>query len=222
MDIIDFHSHILPGLDHGSHSTATSLKQLALAKNSGVTRIVATSHFYPQKENVDRFISRRKTSYDKLISAADNNAPQIKLGAEVLICDNIEKMPMLEDLCIEGTKTLLIELPFTDISKSHLDSVKNLIRMGFNIVLAHADRYSPDEIEAFITVGAKIQLNADSLDKLLVKKHLIGWIDRGVVVAIGSDIHSDDQTAYKHFVKAIKKIGTRAEKIAEKSNSIWN
>jgi protein-tyrosine phosphatase len=140
----------------------------------------------------------------------------------VLICDNIEKMPMLENLCIEGTNTMLIELPFTDISKSHLDSVRSLIKSGFNIVLAHADRYSPDEIEAFIALGAKIQLNADSLDKLFIKKHLINWIDRDVVVAIGSDIHSDDKNAYKHLINAIKKLGTRAEKIAEKSNAIWN
>ena len=35
MPIIDFHAHILPGADHGSRHTVTSLAQLELIRQGG-------------------------------------------------------------------------------------------------------------------------------------------------------------------------------------------
>lgn len=222
MIIVDFHAHILPGLDHGSRSSRVTSEQLELAKQSGVNKIVATSHFYPHSENPEKFLARRKSSYEKLLSILNEDSPEVLLGAEVLICDNIEEMPHLDELCLEGTKILLLELPFTEIAKSHVSSVKSLVKQGYHVVLAHADRYSKDDIERFIKVGAKLQLNADSLDKFFLKKHMISWIDRGVVVAIGSDIHGPDKIAYKHFTRAIKKINNRVAIINEQFDAMWD
>ena len=47
--IIDFHSHILPGIDDGSRSTAQSLEMMKLELDQGIGRIVATPHFYADK-----------------------------------------------------------------------------------------------------------------------------------------------------------------------------
>ena len=59
MDIVDFHSHILPEADHGSSSVEESLEQLNLALKRCVTRIVATPHFYPNHDSPERFLRRR-------------------------------------------------------------------------------------------------------------------------------------------------------------------
>ena len=54
MDItFDYHSHILPGCDHGSDGIKTSLKQIEMAKSVGIKTICATPHFYPHKESVE-------------------------------------------------------------------------------------------------------------------------------------------------------------------------
>jgi protein-tyrosine phosphatase len=45
--IIDFHAHILPGLDHGCKDLTTAVTQLKMAKKAGIDVVVATSHFYP-------------------------------------------------------------------------------------------------------------------------------------------------------------------------------
>ena len=45
IDFVDFHTHILPSVDHGSDSIETSLSQLALAKSFG-------AHVYPA--HIDR------------------------------------------------------------------------------------------------------------------------------------------------------------------------
>ena len=44
-DVVDFHTHILPGADHGSDSVETTLRQLEFARDAGVKRLIATSHF---------------------------------------------------------------------------------------------------------------------------------------------------------------------------------
>ena len=222
MDIVDFHSHILPHADHGSSSTATSLTQLKLAQDFGVKRIILTPHYYPQKENPDHFIERREKCYAHLLKSLPSDAPELRVGAEILICDNIEEMPLLDQLCIRGTKVLLLELPFSDFSKSYVDSVSYLTYNGYTVVLAHADRYNPSDIDALIDAGAKVQINAEALAKLFIGKHIKKWLDNGVVYAIGSDIHGEDKKAYKVFNNAIKKISCYIDNVSNMSDSIWN
>ena len=220
-DIIDFHAHILPRADHGSSSVDTSLCQISMARQSGVDCIVATPHFYPAEQDVASFLERREGSYRHLKKSLPEDAPRIIRGAEVLICDSIEKLPRIKDLCIEGTNVLLLELPFTDFDIKYKTSVQELLKQGINTVIAHADRYDKKNIDLLISAGAKVQLNANSLVGLFAKKHLIAWIDTGAVVALGSDIHEKNKKAYKDFSAALKKIGdARAKKIMSAAKSL--
>ena len=43
--MIDFHSHVLPGIDDGSDCVEESLEMLHTAKNQGVSTMLATPHF---------------------------------------------------------------------------------------------------------------------------------------------------------------------------------
>ncbi len=222
MDIIDFHAHVLPSADHGSPSVSVSLKQMQMAKDCGVSRIIATPHFYPQKESAERFMQRRDKCAALLKSKLTNDYPNLLVGAEVLICDNIEEMPHLEQLCIEGTRVLLLELPFVDFSISYKDTIRSLICDGYTVILAHADRYKPENIDLLVDAGAKIQLNVDSLCKLFSDRHLYKWMENDVVYALGSDIHGLDTRAYRRFAKSINKIRSYASNIKKHSDDIWN
>ena len=66
IEIADFHAHILPCADHGSDSVETSLWQLSSAANHGVTRIIATPHFYPHRHTVEAFSKRRDEAFNAL------------------------------------------------------------------------------------------------------------------------------------------------------------
>ena len=57
MLVIDFHSHILPGIDDGSRNVEKSLGMLQISASQGVDIIAATSHFYATE---DFFISGQK------------------------------------------------------------------------------------------------------------------------------------------------------------------
>ncbi len=223
MDICDFHSHILPNADHGSDSVEISLRQLALARKYGVTRIIATPHYYPHVDSVEEFIKRRNESYILLMNAVGNEEiPEIKLGAEVLLCPNMEKLPSLDQLCIEGTKTILLELPFNDFSHEYVTTVEAILGMGFNIVLAHAECYDPKNIEQFLALGVKIQINASALIPFFKNRTVEKWKKRFKVIALGSDIHGEDKHAYKNFSIARKKLGGYLEFLKERSDAIWN
>ena len=140
---LDYHAHILPGCDHGSDGLATSLKQVEMAASAGVKTICATPHFYPHKESVESFLRRRKKTAGLLLRELPENAPLIQLGAEVLICDGMERMDGLNRLCREGTNELLLEMPFYAWPESIWDTLYLLCDLAdIQIVLAHAERYA--------------------------------------------------------------------------------
>ena len=70
---IDFHTHILPGIDDGSRNVEMSLRMLAAQREQQVDEIVATPHFYAQKDSVEEFLLRRQRSYEKLKTAMEEN-----------------------------------------------------------------------------------------------------------------------------------------------------
>ena len=220
---IDFHSHILPGVDHGSSSMETTLFQLKSAKAAGVNRIISTSHFYPNAHNVESFLQKREKAFLKLLSC-DEELPDVRLGAEVLICVGIENLPGIENLFIRGTRTLLLELPFvSSLDSSYYSTVERLLAKEIDVVIAHADRYNPAIVDKMISLGTRLQLNASSLVGFLrPKKHILNWINNKCVVGIGSDIHGADKNAYPIFVRGIKKLGAGFEYIHKESELIWN
>ena len=54
MEVIDFHSHVLPGIDDGSRNIETSIEMLRLSRNAGVDRMIATPHFYADEGGLCR------------------------------------------------------------------------------------------------------------------------------------------------------------------------
>ena len=195
-----------------------SLK-IKLANECGVDKIIATPHFYPSMMSVERFLSLRDKAYELLLPHIDPSS--IRLGAEVLICDNIQNLPDLEKLCLYGSRTILLELPFNHFDKNYKYIISDLVKDGYEVILAHADRYVEANIDLLLNYGAKIQLNAESLDVFFKRKQLYTWMENGFVVALGSDIHGADKKAYKRFVNATKKAGKHWPVIDKASEIIW-
>lgn len=223
IDIVDFHAHILPEADHGSDSPKTTASQLQLAKDHGVTRIVATPHFYPHTHTLDDFLRIRQKSVEKLQIQKEIDSVEVKIGAEVLLCAGLEKLPNINELCLNGTNMMLLELPFFDFKEDYCITVSKMLENGIDVILAHADRYPQKNIEELIDIGvSKLQLNADALSGIFKTKHLYDWLDRNLVVALGSDIHGAKASAYKKFNKAKKNTNKYLDFIKASSDDIWN
>lgn len=219
-NIVDFHAHILPGADHGSSCAETTKRQMQLALDAGVTRIIATPHFYPHKHTLEQFLLRRKAAYDKL--AELHSDVDVKLGAEVLLCAGLENFQDLDKLCFNGTNFMLLELPFSDFRSEYSDTAKKILKSGIEIILAHVDRYPRESIESMMDVGVKhFQVNADALTKLFKPRHLLEWAKGGNIVALGSDIHNADKAAYRRFRKAERVLGDAVIGIKDYSDKVF-
>ncbi len=216
---IDFHAHILPKADHGSDGLETSLKQVALAKEAGIDLLAATPHFYPGSDTAEAFLERRDRCWGELRAKLGKEAPQILLGAEVQLCRGIDHLQQIRELCFRGTDVLLLELPgdfrFKQFERS-LEALRYDCKL--QVVVAHVDRY-PELAEPILDAGFMGQLNASSLCTLFKKKRFYDWIERGSIVALGSDLHGT-KDGYGDFLQAKKKLGSLYEDIMHRTRGI--
>ena len=219
MTQIDFHAHILPGCDHGSDGWETSRRQLVLARKAGVGMICATSHFYGHQISVERFLDKRQRCYEELMAHAPQNAPKVVLGAEVLAFEGIDRLPGLKELRLQGTRTLLLEMPFQRWSEELLDAVEAISDDDdFRIVLAHVDRYDRKAVEKLFRLDhVKGQVNVDNLKKVFGTRYLREWIREGYIVAVGSDIHGTE-TGYRDWLTCRARYADDWETIMKRTN----
>ena len=223
MTITDFHSHILPNMDHGCKSVDECLEQLELMKNAGTQIAVATPHFYPHIHKTDTFLKNIEISIDSLNVATVVNAPKIVVGAEVLLCEKLELMDGLSKLCIGKTKVLLLELPTEKLRDGYLDTVDALLSNGYTIVLAHIDRYLKlhnDSLDELFEMGALAQVNAQSLTSHQTLKKIKKLILSDRICALGSDLHGTDKALYRRFIKAQKLLGNDFNVIMERTEKL--
>lgn len=196
--MIDFHSHILPGMDDGANDIEESLVMLESLKEQGITIVVATPH-YRGERSIKSFLSNRQKSYNELKAAMDSTGkeyPRIVLGAEVAISEYILQHRNLERLCIEGTNYILAELP-TGFWQPFLYHVLYTLSAQYhlNIIIAHIDRYFSlfgrnDKIMKLIEMQPVFQINMPALMSRRGRKFL-KWIGRfNAKVILGTDCHN--------------------------------
>lgn len=193
--MIDWHSHILPGMDDGSRDTAESVALIKMQMSQGIDTVIATPHFYANDETVGDFLERRRASLGRLKAEASEPLPEILLGAEVRYYQGISRMEDLGSLRIEGSRVLLLEMPMSRWTES---MVRELIEMSgrgsMRILLAHVDRYfalqRKSVWERIFDSGILIQANADFFVSFLSGRGALSLLKKGNIQCIGSDCHS--------------------------------
>ena len=141
---VDFHSHILPRMDDGSHSVEESLAMLRLSWSQGIRQMILTPHFYPQHTTPQRFLEKRNRSVELLREGiqGEDALPLLRCGAEVYFYPQMSHSDALRELTIQGTNCLLVEMPFgpwTDRMYAELEGIYN--NLGLVPIVAHVDRY---------------------------------------------------------------------------------
>ena len=195
---IDFHTHILPEIDDGSHSVAMSLEMLSMAENCGADTVILTPHVNASSD-FELFLGMRNDKYSQLKAAIDEKmliCPDILLGAEVQLDAALSEKENVSSLCIEGTELLLLELPYTQWNSWYNHEVYNIISKHEVIpVMAHIERYfrSPEDLkklDALISFGVKFQVNASSFLSLTSRRIIRALAAEGLISAIASDCHN--------------------------------
>ncbi|MCD7787048.1 MAG: capsular polysaccharide biosynthesis protein, partial [Oscillospiraceae bacterium] len=130
--MLDFHMHILPAVDDGSDSVETSMAMLRMSAEQGVEYIAATPHFYAERMTPESFLTRRRDAFALFTDAIGGEAglPRLLLGAEVHFFTGISTFDGLDALCLDGTKFLLLEMPFHTWSEHMLHEVDTISCRG--------------------------------------------------------------------------------------------
>lgn len=213
--MIDWHTHILPAMDDGSRDVAESLSMLRMQMEQGVRTVIATPHFYANDETVQSFLDRRQKAWDALKAELPQDAPEIRLGAEVRYYQGISHMAELRELRLEGSKLLLLEMPMSTWSEYMLRELTELSgKSGIRLILAHVDRYFHLQKQAvwdrIYDCGILMQGNASAFTAFASKRKMISLLQEGRIQFVGSDCHnlkSRPPQIAKAFAAICKKLG---------------
>lgn len=190
----DLHCHILPGIDDGCATPEETQALLLEEKKQGITQIVFTPHFYPNRITLEDFLCRRDSIYKDVKKAAEKLNIDCSIGAEV------HMNPLLMDLdlaklCFEGSNYLLLEWPFSAYPLWGDDIIEKLHNEDIRPIFAHIERFEyfylhPENLEKYIDLGTVCQMNASNIVKEESRKRSLKLIKSGYIQIIASDTHN--------------------------------
>ncbi len=195
--MIDIHSHILPDFDDGSNGIEESLEMLRESKRQGVTKIISTSHCYPKhRSSIKHFLRDRNKKLEilrKAIAESGEDLPEIYAGCELNICRDFTEDEGLEDLCIEGTNYLLLEMPYEPWTESVMEVVYKVMTKGIRPIMAHIDRFlyqDSSKLDALYELGVNYQVNTEAFLNRKTLKQVDKLFADGHAEFIGTDMHN--------------------------------
>ena len=213
---IDFHSHILPGIDDGSRSVEHSIEMLKLEAAQGIDHVVATPHFYPSTDSPERFLRRRKNAELRLLDEMEKHTglPQFSVGAEVYYFHGMSESEILSDLTIGESRYLLLEMPTSKWSSRMFDEIEQIYcRQGITPVIAHLDRYigavgSGEVVDRLSRMPVLVQANANFLLGFWTRPRALKMLRHNQIHLLGSDCHNTSSRP-PNLGKAYKVVETR-------------
>lgn len=196
--LTDFHSHILPAIDDGSRSVEESLAMLRKEAEQGITRVVATPHFYAHNDNPERFLKRRANAYELLQYEMEKeaNLPRMKLGAEVYYFAGMSDSDVLPSLAISGSNYILVEMPGAPWTEPMYKELMGIYeKQNLVPIIAHLDRYirpfhSHGIPERLARLPVLVQVNSSFFSDRSTTRMALRMLNAGLIHLIGSDCHN--------------------------------
>jgi len=202
IEMIDLHTHILPGLDDGARTLDESIQMCWISYGDGVRTIVATPHTLNGVYINDR--ATILTKVQELNSAIRNPQSAIPLrilpGADVRFCEGILLQLDQGNVTTVGDRGqfLSIEFPFQWIPYRAEDILFQLMARGIIPIISHPERNleildRPKRYYEMIRMGCLGQVTAMSLTGKFghgIRKIVERFIKKRLVHIIASDAHS--------------------------------
>ncbi len=218
---VDLHTHVIPSGDDGAKSIEAGLELCREMAADGARVVYGTPHAHPADGwfpiTAER-VGLARRSYAEMKPRCAEFGLDLRLGWElsatgVLVGD-------LGDYVLEGTRSILLELPgpwfsFDDEVAVTREQAAEIRAAGLEVVLAHPERSPgvqrrPELLLELIEEGALVCFNADSF----VGGHgeacaRCGWrlLELGVGDFIASDAHRPERPSRLH--EAVEAIAAR-------------
>lgn len=231
MRMLDFHNHLIPGVDDGAANIEESRSGLEAMIANGITEIIATPHITASlvlSGALGRYQNRVAAAWAELQSLVAAEFPELPIhrGFEVMLD---VPHPKLDDplLRLAGTSFALVEFPFMNVPPNSGYALRELVDAGLIPIIAHPERYSNMEesmglIEEWRAAGAYLQINAGSLVGAYgPRARHIAWLllEQGGVDYLCSDYHSRGRCSVGAAKTAILERGLEAQLATLVANS---
>jgi protein-tyrosine phosphatase len=222
--IVDFHSHLMPGVDDGSRTVEQSIQSLAAMAAQGITTCITTPHFDASLTHAPAALAERLGQFDlawaELTAAVAQTPglPELKRGTEVML-DEPEVDLSDARIRLAGGRFILCEFPGLRLPPNAEWGVSNLIAQGWQPIIAHPERYR--NLDPQLTMlarmrdaGAVFQVNAGSLlgqhgePAMRTAQRILafGWAEY-----FSSDYHARGVPATQKVVELLHSEGAQAQ-----------
>lgn len=219
MPIVDFHNHLMPGVDDGAQTVAESESAIAAFLDDDVGAMVVTPHvdaalsLYPAAW--EQRLAELDAGWSELTALCAAKFPQLEVyRAAELLLDLPE--PDLSDprVRINGGSYFLVEFPFMAVPPQSVRALGVLRKSGYIPILAHPERYHGiTQIEIageWREAGAHLQINGGSLlgrygtraqqtARELLRR---GWVDY-----VCSDFHARGAPLIRDYRRLLEEAG---------------
>ena len=200
--MIDFHNHLLPGVDDGAADLDESRAALAAMGEQGVDTIVATAHLAASITERTDLLQRRlgglDAGFDEVRALVTAEFPGLKLerGVELMLDS---PSPDLSDprVRLAGTSFVLVEFQGMIVPPHSVQAMSGLVGRGSRPILAHPERYAGLDdlrlVRDWRAEGAYLQVNTGSLlGRYGARVEKIAWslLSAGMVDYLSSDYHA--------------------------------
>lgn len=215
--MIDFHSHVIYGVDDGVREINESIESLREAKNAGFTDIICTPHYMENFYEIDSAQIKNKIQEIEKILIKENIDINLHQANEIYITTNMVNLLDQNKACtINNSNYVLFEIPM-NIEPMNLEEViYQLLADGKIPIIAHPERYeyvqkNPNMLIELIDKGVLFQSNYGSIigkfgkeSQITIKKLL----KNNFIHFLGTDSHRSGSIYLKmqNILKELKKI----------------
>jgi tyrosine-protein phosphatase YwqE len=202
---LDFHNHLLPGVDDGMETVEQMRAAIAGLRASGFGGAVMTPHIY--REVYDNTAAGLRESFAAVRGrlGEELRAFPLFLAAEYFADEHFLQLIQRDELLylpVAGERWVLVEFPYFQESPYCGICLAVLAARGYRPVVAHVERYryvaaAPALwLDRFARAGAILQGNIGSLAGQYGARarRFAGWLQgRGLLSLWGSDLHKVSQ-----------------------------
>jgi len=194
---VDFHSHLLPGIDDGCQTMEDTLENIRELQKQGVKKIITTPHIFQELyPNTPEIIRSKLALVRKALSDAQIEM-DIEATAEYYLdewfCKNFKDQELLT---LPG-KYILVETNYMEKPHFMEEILFELQISGYKVILAHPERYNYllgdfRKFDDLFDTGILFQCNLLSFTGYYsprIKEASMYLLKNKMLHMVGSDIH---------------------------------
>ena len=190
---VDWHCHILPGVDDGLPTMEDALSVLAEYERRGIAQVWLTPHIMEDIPNTTAALRARFAA----LTEAYKGSVQLHLAAENMLDALFEERLAARDLLPIGPSGdhLLVETSYFNPPMDLTGTLERIKSAGYYPLLAHPERYvymDERDYDDLAARGVKFQLNLPSLTGMYGREaqKKAQWLLRhGLYTVAGTDLH---------------------------------